>query len=81
MLQKCRHQGQQTDVAIRRPQQLRMVFEVGDREIPLPEVIFLHHTEVERNARVDTVDHEFAKRSFHTSDGCRSGGGMYDELS
>ena len=46
-----------------------MVFEVGDREIPLPEVIFLHDTEVKRNAGVDTVDDEFAERSFHTSDG------------
>ena len=58
-----------------------MVFEVGDREIPLPEVIFLHDTEVKRDAGVDTVDDEFAERSFHTRDGSRPGGGMDDELS
>ena len=58
-----------------------MVFEVGDREIPLSEVTFVHDTEVERDARLDTMDDELAERPLHTSDCRRPGGGVHDELS
>jgi hypothetical protein len=58
-----------------------MVFDVADREIPPPKVLFLHDTEVERDTRLDPVDHEFAERALHTSDGSRPGAGMHDELS